>query len=192
MSERRGNTMKKHYPRTRPLHLPMFAVIVAAAVLLASGCATTGGAGKPGKYSTPFGTWVNTEYSSLPKRAAKIVYHDDGIWEAYKCSWSTSPCYCGTISIWKQWSGKNGSRFYQVTTNQQGIQCFVYELWRLNKAGTKLEGVWKVGEAPSELDTADQTYTVYYRQDGSLRPDVSGPDRLDGSQVTPRSPVSSL
>jgi hypothetical protein len=174
MSERRGNTMKKHYPRTRPLHLPMFAVIVAAAVLLASGCATTGGAGKPGKYSTPFGTWVNTEYSSLPKRAAKIV------------------CYCGTISIWKQWSGKNGSRFYQVTTNQQGIQCFVYELWRLNKAGTKLEGVWKVGEAPSELDTADQTYTVYYRQDGSLRPDVSGPDRLDGSQVTPRSPVSSL
>lgn len=181
--------MKNNISPMKQLGRLVCAMTVTAAVLLASGCATTGGAGKAGKNSSPFGTWVNPVYSSFPTRAAKIVYHADGIWEAYKCSWSASPCFRGTITIWKQWSGKNGSRYYQVTTNQQGIQCFVYELWRLNKDGTKLEGVWKVGEAPSKLDIADQTYTVYFRQNGSSKPDDSGPDGFGGSPVTPRSPV---
>jgi hypothetical protein len=40
----------------------------------------------------------------------------------------------------------------------------VYELWRIDKAGFVLEGVWNCGAMPACIDESDPTYTKYYRQ----------------------------
>jgi len=98
-------------------------------VLALSGCATWQDTHK--LYAEEcFGIWVNGSYNSEEKRAAKIIYHPDMTWAAYKTD---------------------------------SIDIIVYELWKINKSATIIEGTWGAEYIPREIDPASESYTKYYR-----------------------------
>jgi len=131
-------------------------------VLALSGCATWQDTHK--LYAEEcFGIWVNGSYNSEEKRAAKIIYHPDMTWAAYKTDSSSQPRWRGTISIVEKWRDKHGNLWYKITTNQIGIDIIVYELWKINKSATIIEGTWGAEYIPREIDPASESYTKYYR-----------------------------
>jgi len=131
---------------------------------IAVGCAT----GKP-SYNFLFdeccGVWVNGSYNALEKKAAIIIYYPDMTWEAFQTDSSIQPMWRGTISIMEKWRDREGNCWYKITTNQLGFNIIAYELWKLNKEGTILEGVWNFRYIPREIDQEDASYSVYYRFD---------------------------
>ncbi len=143
----------------------LIGVILTPAVLLfIANCATEKEAVKayPGEYS---GLWINKDYNTIKDKAARIIYHPDGTWTAYDIEYTTVSAWRGTISITDKWKDNKGNYWYKVTTNQMGYNQFVYELWKLDKSCTKLEGVWSFGSAPGTLNSDNDSYTVYFRQD---------------------------
>jgi hypothetical protein len=131
---------------------------------------------KPPK-TAPYGTWVNPSYETNGTKSSKIVYNTDGTWVSFDRVRESVPSHTGTISIWDHWKDKGGCHWYKVTTSQAGVRMPVYELWRIDKRGFVLEGVWCCGSMPACIDAGDPTYTVYYRQNssGSAPPPVSVP-----------------
>ena len=121
-----------------------------------------------GSYTEPspdcLGVWINIQYNTLNKTAAKIVYYPDMTWEAYEYDFSREPTWRGTTSIVESWKDDEGCCWYKVTTNQLGLSFVAYELWRIGEGGTVLEGVWSTGIMPDYLDQTSNAYTVYYRK----------------------------
>ena len=137
-------------------------------VLLSLGCTTTR---TPVDSSTPacIGVWINTQYNTQNRKAAKIVYYPDMTWEAFEYDYSREPAWRGTISIVDSWNDEEGCCWYKITTNQLGLSFVAYELWRIGEEGTVLEGIWSTGIMPEYLDQENNTYTVYYRQNNLAR-----------------------
>ena len=137
-------------------------------IFLFVGCATT----RESEQNHPsecLGVWLNTQYNTIHKKAAKIVYYPDMTWEAFEYDFSKTPSWRGTISIVDSWKDKDGCCWYKVTTNQLGLNFVAYELWRIGEGGTMLEGVWSTGIMPDYLDQTSNAYTVYYRQKTLVR-----------------------
>jgi hypothetical protein len=134
-----------------------------ALFILLSACATTGKSNAGSGKADPYGTWVNPQYDSVSKRAARIAYRPDGIWLAFDNVGDDTPMCSGTVTIWETWRDGKGCTWCKVTTNQIGLDLPVYELWKIGCSGTVLEGVWKVGQVPLAVDPGDPTYSVYYR-----------------------------
>ena len=111
------------------------------------------------------GVWINTQYNTKEKTAAKIVYYPDMTWEAYEHDCSMKPRWRGTISIIDTWKDNEGCCWYKVTTNQLGMNFVVYELWRIGEAGTVLEGMWSPVIMPDDIDKSSNSYSIYYRLD---------------------------
>ncbi len=126
-----------------------------------------------------FGIWVNCTYNSEDKRAAKIIYNPDMTWTAYKTDSSFQPRWRGTISIIEKWHDKQGNVWYKITTNQLGIDIIVYELWKINKSATIIEGTWGAACIPKEIDPSSESYTIYYRYTSSSQAKISGKNILD-------------
>jgi hypothetical protein len=128
----------------------------------------------------PFGIWVNPSYERVTTISCKIVYNPDGTWVSDDCLRSPLPCHRGTVSIWDHWRDNNGSHWYKVTTNQAGVFMLAYELWRIDRKGFVLEGVWNCGSIPANIDPGDPTYTIYYRHAVAAKypPSVSEPPSL--------------
>ena len=115
------------------------------------------------------GVWINEQYNTQEKTAAKIVYYPDMTWEAYEYDFSMQPRWRGTISIVDAWKDEEGCCWYKVTTNQLGLNFVVYELWRIGDAGTVLESMWSIGIMPDDIDRSSDSYSIYYRVDDQIR-----------------------
>jgi hypothetical protein len=171
--------MKKLAKKVRPC------VLVSAAVVavLVIGCCSSRDRAHPSRSRTvpygarvklpprsePYGTWVNPSSESFGTKSSKIIYNPDGTWVSFDCLRSSVPYHRGTISIWDHWKDRRGNRWYKVTTNQVGIKVFVYELWRIDRKGFVLEGVWNCAAMPSCIDTGDPSYTIYYRHGSAVK-----------------------
>lgn len=143
-------------------------VLFLCLVLSSAGCSTLQ-TGSQSPSNECLGIWINAQYNTKDKTAAKIVYYPDMTWEAYEYDFSMKPRWRGTISIVDSWKDDEGCCWYKVTTNQLGLNFVVYELWRIGEAGTVLEGVWSTGVMPDYINQTSDSYSVYYRQDNLVR-----------------------
>ncbi len=151
----------------------IYASVVLSLFLLLSGCAVWKNNHKI--YSEEcFGVWVNSSYNNNEKRAAKIIYNPDMTWTAYKTDSSFYPGWRGTISVIKKWRDRQGNVWYKITTNQIGLDIIVYELWKINKSATIIEGAWGIEYVPQEINPASGSYTIYYRYGSSEHHGNSG------------------
>ncbi len=152
--------------KTRTLFVIPIIIFVVAIFFFAS-CTTTGdenGAVTPGVTPTLAGTWVNPDYDgeALP---AKVVVIDNGdgtfTGSNYDTVSDTEPSLTSIVPVTDEWTDSEGNLFYKVDLP---APIDMYELIKIHADNQTIEVNMNEFEYPTEIDPADESYGIYYRQ----------------------------
>ncbi len=138
-------------------------ILVLAVLIIAGSCATEK---KMIKESDElYGTWVNEDYKRK-NNDSKIIYKSEGIIERYIEVPEEYLQAQGTFFIKNKWEDTEGNIWYNAQCNWEwGKQKFnEFYLIRLSKSGTIYEEIYHSRKYPTEIDSNDLTYRIYYRQ----------------------------
>jgi len=104
------------------------------------------------------GTWVNTEYSSIPTQ--KDVYNRDGTWEWWRKVSFAKPIHKGKFVIEEAWIDSEGNLWFWI--KHIGWE---QDYGRLDKSGNVWEYIYDYsGESLTEIDPNTPGYRIRYRQ----------------------------
>jgi len=138
-------------------------ILVLAVLIIAGSCVTKRKAIADEDLSKAYtGTWINEEYENGKK--AKIVLFADGTWERYY-SIDSDNYYCqGENTILDKWKDSKGSIWFECRWECFSHRNSGYQLTRISDSGKTLELEYTTWDFPTELDTDNFYYRIYYRQ----------------------------
>jgi hypothetical protein len=155
--------------KTRALILIL--ILILTVLIFSESCATSKKAYVSSEYVLKelTGTWYNEEYENPTITAwPKYIVRSDGSFEECKeFSGSTEPnCRPGKyISIDKAWTDLKGNIWYEAKYKFDWMdQEFCYEIGKISNEGKVVESVWSFIELPTEVDSENINYEIYYRQ----------------------------
>ena len=144
--------------------IPILILILSVSFLFA-GCQTTNKITKK-DYEFCAGTWINEDYNSHP-HFGKWVCRSDGTFDGYFKTTDKNIAESGHYVINEKWTDAEDNIWYKMN-EWAGIKIEEdpsrYSLNKINSTGTVWEWISYSGEYPSELDTEDFLYHIYYRQ----------------------------
>ncbi len=146
-------------------------VLVVAVLIIVGSCATK----KKTYISSDYvfkelsGIWYNEEYENPAITAwPKYIVRSDGSFEELKefVGSSVPNRRPGKyISITEAWTDAKGNIWYQAKAKMDWMdQQFYYEIGKISNAGEVFESVWSYIDFPSEIDSENLLYEIYYRQ----------------------------
>lgn len=109
-----------------------------------------------------FGTWINTDYDDN-WRCGKIVLTSNKIYDEYAWSYGELPGQKCEFTINDKWADSDGNTFYKLTLTTSGRTIFMIS--KINENGNIYEDVWSTIKMPTEIDTENVNYRIYYRQE---------------------------
>jgi len=154
-------------------------LLILSLILVLATCATTG---KRGVYEKElYGLWINPEYDTSAGKGIKpylfpgkwlwfefnkkvgVIPYDkttdaDDDWGAYIPHW---------YDVNSEWVDDSGAIYFNLTwiwivSQQEGYEYYIF--LKLSPDKLQLEFVLSEEEFPSEIDTSDDSYHIYYRE----------------------------
>ena len=136
-------------------------ILVLSVLIISEGCATDKKVTKE-DYRFMEGTWINLDYDKA-WRYAKVIRKPDRTYEEYVMSYSELPALKGEYTINDKWTDSEGNTFYKIIVTSHGASYYI--LSKIDKSGKVYEDVWSTSGMPTEVDTENDLYRIYYRQE---------------------------
>ena len=145
-------------------------ILVLIVLIIAGNCATGKKASVTDKdiYKILRGTWINKDYDEPPgsEPSAKIILKNDGVYEEYTDSSSTSPVFFGEIiAIDEKWIDSEGNIWFKSMIEYLGHKIWYYRLDKIHRSGKVWEFNILTYEYPKEINPNHSRYRIYYRQE---------------------------
>ena len=119
-------------------------------------------------YKKLSGTWINKDYDEPPggEPSAKIILKNDGAFEEYTDSSSTSSVYFGEIiAIDEKWFDSEGNIWFKSRIEFLGYTILYHMLSKIHRYGKVWEFNILTYEYPKEINPNHSRYRIYYRQE---------------------------
>ena len=137
--------------------------LIMAVLIIAGSCAKE----KPDYISKEYeiyGTWVNPEYEKQGSYQ-KVVFHPHGKIDFYPAIDSTKSLVHGEFVITNKWTDSDGNVSYTIISRfDWDPLSWYYGLTKISNSGKTSERQRSISDYPSEFDTSNANYRIYYRQ----------------------------
>jgi hypothetical protein len=113
-----------------------------------------------------FGIWVNEKYASR-KNYTTLVMKPDGVFEEYVDESLKTLSARGKYTITDKWTDSEGNIWYKATYElKDGTQLVTgFLLVKISDSGNIYEENYDKREYPTEINSINPTYSIYYRQE---------------------------
>ena len=107
-----------------------------------------------------YGPWVNTDYPGGWQQCQKVINYPEQF-ELFNKPTDKTPAYRGPYTIIDKWTDSEGNIWYK----SRALCAYgIYLLQKISSSGSIYEYVSSDSDYPTEIDTNDRTYHIYYRK----------------------------